>query len=167
MFLMKAGILPVGSKLALLLAAISAADVMLSSAVPQINDPARGSGRQAAGSNAPSAALCIPLSVFVIPNSPGEGKDPFFPVSTRRAPPEAIKTNTQPVISFDLQLKGISGPADHRLAIVNNRTLQAGEESEVTTATGRVRVRCLDIKTESVVVQIGSERRELRLRPGI
>ena len=167
MLLMKTGILRDTSKLALLLAGICAAGTLASSAVPQVNGPAPGASRPPAGSNAQSAALCIPLSVFLIPNSPSEGKDPFFPLSTRRAPAEPIKTNSQPTISFDLQLKGISGPANRRLAIVNNRTLQVGEESDVTTSTGRVRIRCLDIKTESVVVQVGSERRELRLRPGI
>jgi hypothetical protein len=165
--LMKLSNFPSGMKTAPLLAAMCGLGLLVPSVVAQINDSSRGAGRVAAGSTGPSATLTIPLSVFVIPDSAKEGKDPFFPLSTRRAPPEVIETNSQPIVSFDLHLKGISGPTDSRLAIVNNRTLQAGEEAEVTTSNGRVRIRCLDIKRESVVIQIGPERRELRLRPGI
>src|SRR4051812_1841596 len=62
-------------------------------------------------------------SVFV--NSPAFGKDPFFPKSTRHMGP--IGTNTAieipTTVSF-LTLKGISGSKLHRLAIINNKTLE-------------------------------------------
>ena len=125
--------------------------------------------RKAAVTNAAPATIAIPLSVFVIPTSSAEGRDPFFPNSTHFiAPVLAPKTTNAPVvIQVELSLKGISGPADHRLAIINNKTFQAGEEGEVTASGGKVRIRCLEIKEDAVEVQVGSERRELRLRSGI
>jgi hypothetical protein len=56
---------------------------------------------------------------------------------------------------------------EHRLALINNHTFEAGEEAEVTTITGRILVRCLQIREESVLIQVGPERRELRMRAGI
>ena len=121
-------------------------------------------------SPAPTNALPeIPQSVFIIPASPQEGKDPFFPRSTRIYASVVVKTNPQPSSSagsVELKLNGISGTADHRLAIINNRTFEANEEATVSTTLGTVRIRCLEIKPDSVLVQIGGEQRVLRLRPG-
>jgi hypothetical protein len=108
-------------------------------------------------------------SVFVVPTKPGEGKDPFFPKSTRLFPDISPKTVAAPARTarVELHLKGISGMPGHRLAIINNRTIAAGEETDVSTVKGPVRIHCLDINADSALVQIGDEKRELRLRPGI
>ncbi len=108
----------------------------------------------------------IPQSVFVAPTAEKEGKDPFFPDSTPQvASPTASKTpdNSSAV---ELVLQGISGPADKRMAVINNKNFGAGEEVMVPTPTGSVRIHCIEIRTNSVVVEIGSQRRELRLRRG-
>ena len=78
-----------------------------------------------------------------------------------------IPTNqiAAPIVA-DLRLNGISGPPDHRLAIINNKTFDAGEEAEVNTNAGRLRIRCIEIQPDAVIIQIGGERRVLRLRPG-
>lgn len=104
-----------------------------------------------------------------MPHSPQEGRDPFFPKSMRpyinTTPIVAGPTNAAPVhMDVDLKFKGRSGTAEHPLAIVNNHTFEAGEEAEVLANGQRVRVRCLEIRTDSVVMQIGPERRELRLK---
>jgi len=111
----------------------------------------------------------IPKSVFVVPRSPKEGCDPFFPHSTRFAGPTVAnpKTRTnQPPAVVELTLKGISGTRERPLAIINNQTFAAGEENDVVTGTRRVRVRCVQInaEAETVIIEIGNERRELRLR---
>jgi hypothetical protein len=61
----------------------------------------------------------------------------------------------------ELELKGISGTADHRLAIINNRTFELGEEGTVLSNVGRVRLKCLEITTNSVRVNINGQDRIL------
>lgn len=121
-----------------------------------------------APTNALPAQLEIPKSVFLIPTTPQEGKDPFFPLSRRLFASVVVRTNLQPAVvaTVELKLNGVSGTADHRLAIINNRTFEANEESLVSTASGPVRIRCLEIKSDSVLVQVGGEQRILRLRAG-
>jgi hypothetical protein len=53
------------------------------------------------------------------------------------------------------------------LAIINNTTFTTGEENDVITTAGRMRVRCVAINMVhgTVLVQVGGERRELRLQP--
>jgi hypothetical protein len=107
------------------------------------------------------------LSVFILPHGPTEGRDPFYPKSTRPYTSGApvIVSNAAPVIaSAELKLKALSGANDRRLALVNNHTFEAGEEAEVSTSAGRMRVRCIEIRPDSVLMQIGPERRELRLK---
>jgi hypothetical protein len=109
----------------------------------------------------------IPKSVFIIPTTPQEGKDPFFPSSMRLFSSAVVKTNVQPTTRpVELHLNGISGTADHRLAIINNQTFEINEEGEVPTHPGRTRIRCLEIKPDSVLIQVGGEQRVLHLRPG-
>ena len=122
-----------------------------------------------APTNALPAQLEIPKSVFIIPATPQEGKDPFFPLSMRLFTTTVVRTNLQPTVAVpvvELKLNGISGTADHRLAIINNRTFEANEEGVVSTTSGPVRIRCLEIKDDSVLVQVGGEQRVLHLRPG-
>src|SRR5260370_39844175 len=63
-------------------------------------------------------------------------------------------------------LTGISGPKDHRLAMINNQTLGAGESVTLKLAGSPVKLRCLEIRDKSVIVALDgrAERRELRLR---
>lgn len=137
------------------------------SAQPQTNLKAAASAPSAGSSNFPLVESPIPPSIFVMPSGPPEGKDPFFPHSTRPYSTRMIPTNqiAAPIVA-DLRLNGISGPPDHRLAIINNKTFDAGEEAEVNTNAGRLRIRCIEIQPDAVIIQIGGERRVLRLRPG-
>jgi hypothetical protein len=128
----------------------------------------------ASSSPVPTNALLvlpeIPQSAFVIPTNPQEGKDPFFPRSTRLFASVVVKTNLQTttaVATVELHLNGISGTADHRLAIINNQTFETNEEGDVPTNLGRAHIRCLEIKADSVLIQVGGEQRILRLRSGL
>lgn len=129
----------------------------------------RASGNVKATTNASPAQAPIPKSVFVIPSSPQQGRDPFFPLSTRlrRTVPVPVVTTQHPVVAVPLELKGISGVVGHRLAIINNRNFAEGEEGEVTTDAGRVRVRCKNIGSDSVQVLVNGVERTLRFRPGL
>jgi hypothetical protein len=102
----------------------------------------------------------VPRSVFVVPTNSVEGRDPFFP--NRLAGASSTK---HPVSKIPpLILNGISGTPEHRLVMINGRTMAEGEEPEVPTSAGRVRVRCIKIKADSVLVEVNGEPQELRLR---
>src|ERR1019366_9551834 len=123
------------------------------------------SGLAPAATNALPLMPQIPQSLFIIPTTPPEGKDPFFPGSTRIFNDVVVTTKLQPpVVVWELKLNGMSGPADHRLSIINNHTFETGEEGEVVSNVGRSRIICKDIKADSVRVLISGEERILRLR---
>jgi hypothetical protein len=107
-----------------------------------------------------------PVSVFTLPRSLNDGRDPFFPNSTRVVAANRPIEKKAPGPAT-LELKGISGTSDQPLAIINNRTLAVGEEQDVNTAEGRVRVLCLAIEGTKVRVKVQGETRELMLRKGI
>lgn len=105
-------------------------------------------GKAAATNSAPEE-LAIPLSVFNLTN--GVAKDPFFPNSVRHPVQAQVAA---PTFSRDaIILKGLSGSAGERLALINNRTLAAGEEAEITTSAGKVKIRLLEIKESSVLIR--------------
>jgi hypothetical protein len=95
-------------------------------------------------------------STFILPSNPGEGHDPFFPDSLR--PYESAMVNNHTAEITSLIFKGISGPPDHRLVIINNHTFAAGDEEDVITPQGRIHVRCVEIKADSVIVESGGQR---------
>jgi len=113
--------------------------------------------------------VAAPQAKFIQPKDKTEGRDPFFPRSTYpylRDSPLIVQTNVvaPPTVNADLKLKGISGLPPRRLAVINNHTFEAGEEAEIITTTGRMTIRCLEINENSATVQIGPERRVLRMR---
>jgi hypothetical protein len=109
----------------------------------------------------------IPQSIFVVPKNAEEGRDPFFPTSDRLWRVTTVKLPPRPnTPAVSLVLNGLSGTADHRLAMINGRTFAEGESNEVTTAGTRVLIRCIEIKESSVVIEVGGARRELSLRSG-
>jgi hypothetical protein len=110
------------------------------------------------------ATNSFPRSAFEIPKQPEQGRDPFFPRSTRlRAAPVIVPPD--PVAPLQLKLQGISGTPDNRLAIINGRTMAAGETAEFSSTSGKVKVRCFEVRASSCVVEIGTERQELPLPP--
>jgi len=129
--------------------------------------PTDSAAPQKRGSNASSAEPEIPASIFVLPDQPKDGRDPFFPNSRR---PYAntithVSTNTPNVQPSKLILNGKS----KNLVMVNGRTFSEGEEGDVSTDTGRRHIRCVKIKEDSVIVEIlengtAIDRQELRSR---
>jgi hypothetical protein len=125
--------------------------------------PAKPGNAAAAGSAVPAEPV-YPKAVFDL--TVKGIKDPFFPHSVRQA---IVTPTTAPAISPSaFVLKGFSGPLDQRLAIINNRTLAAGEDAEVTTASGKIKIHCLAIKENSVLIRVEKQPDpiELRLRSG-
>lgn len=117
--------------------------------------------------NSAPAEVVVHKSVFE--DDLKSGKDPFFPKSTRRAP-KTVAPDTKAVAPvIQLALKGISGPASRRFALINNQPLAAGEEGYVRVPGGQIKVHCWEIRDDSVVVSVEgeTEKRELRLREGL
>ena len=106
----------------------------------------------------------VAVSKFTIPTSIAEGRDPFFPNSTRLSTTVvSTSPNGKRPAPVSLVLQGISG----KFALINGRTLEVNEEADVTTAGGKIRVRCLNINEDVVVIEADGARQELRLRPGL
>jgi hypothetical protein len=112
----------------------------------------------------------IPQSVFVVPANLNQGRNPFFPHSTRgMMQQQAPVKPTQPVADVsELILNGIvpSGPV--RTAMINGRTFEEGEEGAVTLRDGqKLPVKVDQIKEDSVMVTVRGQHRELHLRRGL
>lgn len=112
-------------------------------------------GQSTVSTNAAPATIA---SVFIMPNSPQEGRDPFYPESTRPYI-TAVAHKTMPVV--DLVIHGFSGTTDDRTVIINNHSFGAGDEGDVITPGGRAHLRCLTISSNSVVIECDHQRRTL------
>jgi len=108
----------------------------------------------------------IPKSVFIIPTSPAEGRDPFFPNSTRAPgsvqPEKQAHTDSGPSLFI---LNGVNLLPGNRTAMINGRTIAEGETAQIPTANGDVSVHLLEFKNNNVVViQFGTQTQELHMR---
>lgn len=126
-----------------------------------------------AGASAPAATNStvlpeIPRSVFAIPSSPKEGRNPFFPqAAVQPAPAPAKPEKTSSVETSSFVLNGITSPPK-RTAIINNRTFERGESGEVKLGNGsKILIKCVDIRNDSAVIEVDGQQRELRLRFGV
>ena len=106
----------------------------------------------------------IPQSVFTVAGP--KVRDPFFPNSTRI---KTVITAAPQISSSMFELKAITGPPGARLAIINNRTVANGEDAEVTTPLGKLRIHCLEIRESSVLIRssLSPDPIELRFRKGM
>ena len=89
---------------------------------------------------------------------------------------EALNTSQEPANTAasknekrgELELKQITGSRQRRQAMINGQALSAGETATFHLASGRVKVRCVEIRERSVLVLVAGEKqsRELRLTDG-
>lgn len=124
--------------------------VMLAAAVPVMADPV-----------APVvAAQQVPRSIFNIPANMKEGRDPFFPSSLYPYASAPVPGKTGGDLS-SLVMQGVSGVPPHRLVIINNVTFGAGDDAEVRTPDGRVRIHCVEITADSAVIEANGHEQTL------
>lgn len=100
-------------------------------------------------------------SVFTIPTNPGEGRDPFFPDSTRIYELVAAASAPRVVEVTTLTVKGYSIINGRPMVIINNHSFMANDEGDVLTPGGRVHVRCLVIRPSLAIVEANGQRRDL------
>ena len=89
------------------------------------------------------------------------------PVSNEPPPPAFNGAPTFPPPQYsDLYLKGISGSANARYAMINNQTLGIGESGKIKVGDSVVKVKCVEITEDSAIVMVDgtNEKRELRLK---
>lgn len=99
-------------------------------------------------------------------------RDPFFPASTRLEPKSATAAAAAPAAvhkapaELVLVLNGIMGKAGQRIALINGRTFETGDEVVIRTTNGQTRVKCLEIEPQSVTVTVNGnpEARKLFLK---
>jgi len=102
-------------------------------------------------------------SVFVLPTNPREGRDPFYPSSSRPYQAAVLPVAAATSVNLDsLSLQGISGLPPNRLAIINKHTFAQGDHAEVSTSQGRIHIHCLEIDANSAVIEVNGQRHELR-----
>ena len=103
-------------------------------------------------------------STFIVPAGTKDGRDPFFPESTRafEVMMAASQTNRTAEIT-SLKVPGISGISGSLLAIINNHTFAVGDEGDVMTPSGRVHLKCLQIAPTYVVVEVNGQNHRINL----
>lgn len=129
-----------------LLVALAAAGVPLAFGEPPKAEPAK---------TAPAR------SVFVMPASPREGRDPFFPESPR--PYEDSVTITNRTDASVITVKGLSIEHGRAMVIINNHTFAVGDEGDVLTGGGHVHLRLMEVRTDAAVIEINGSRREISI----
>ena len=98
--------------------------------------------------------LEIPQSVFAYPNNALEGRDPFFPGSTRVYGTNPDNQNRSASLS-DLTLKSILGTPPRVFAIINTHTFAVGDNGDVTLKDGRrLHIHCVDINPKARTVTV-------------
>jgi hypothetical protein len=113
------------------------------------------------------AASVVNRSVFTMPTNVREGRDPFFPESTRvydamMAANQTKQASPAAEIS-SLKVPGISGTPGHLLAIINNHTFAAGEEGDVLTPSGQIHIVCVEIRPSLVIVKVNGQFHQLKV----
>jgi len=101
-----------------------------------------------------------PHSTFVMPGSPSEGHDPFFPESTR--PYAEVAASTKPTIdSTAFTIKGMSIENGRPMIIINNHTFAQGDEGDVLIPNGRAHIHVIEIHGTTVTIEANGLRRDL------
>lgn len=110
-----------------------------------------------------AAANPAPRSVFVMPSGPREGRDPFFPESSRPYEDATPAKSTQVPVANLFMVKGMSIENGHAMVIINNHTFAVGDEDDVMTPAGRVHLHLIEIRDGIVEIEANGTRRELSI----
>lgn len=126
------------------------------------------SAAPAAGKPAPAKPAEMPKSIFIYPTNPSQGRDPFFPDSTRPYRKDSPTPAAAPIAAGALELKSILNSGTQVLAIINNHAFAPGDKGEVLTSDGRrlhIKLLAIKLKTKSAVVQVDGQNIDLFLPP--
>jgi hypothetical protein len=108
----------------------------------------------------------VPRSVFNLPANPKQGRDPFFPSSFRPYESDVVPSANATSDLSSLAIQGVSGAPPHQLVIINNVTFAAGDDAEVRTPEGRIRIHCVGINGTSAVIEVNGHIQTLHYGEG-
>jgi len=103
-------------------------------------------------------------STFVLPKTPDEGRDPFFPNATSVYPTTGSPVKV--VVDSGVNLLRLDGILGSSLAQINSVTFSVGETEEVKTTSGTVSVRLVEIHAadNTAVIEANGQRRVLSFK---
>lgn len=117
--------------------------------------------------NAPAAIVKTntpvlpPKSAFSQPTAPRDGRDPFFPDSTRVFDSNVTVAHATETVTT-LTIKGFSIVRGRPMVIINNHSFMVGDEGDVLGVGGsRAHIHCLEINSGTVIVDLNGARHEL------
>jgi hypothetical protein len=76
---------------------------------------------------------------------------------------DAFVVGQLPTVWESASLKGISGATQRRYALINYKTVETGEQFSLNADGSPVQMHCDEVRNGSVVITVGSERKELFL----
>jgi hypothetical protein len=120
-------------------------------------------GQTAKKPAAPEVKPAPVRSVFILPTHSSDGRDPFFPESGRVYQAMASENSTHSVEISTLAVKGFYRDAKSAFVIINNHTFAVGDEGDVLTPGGRVHIRCMEIRSAVVIIDVNGSKHELLL----
>ena len=114
-----------------------------------------------AGKPAPALRPGQVRSTFTMPTKFAEGRDPFYPESTRVFQALMAETSSRTVEISSLVVKGYYRDAKGAFVIINNHTFTVGDEGDVLTAAGRIHLKCVDVLPNAVVIEFNGSLHQL------
>jgi hypothetical protein len=114
------------------------------------------------GQPATTAPAKPPASEFVMPAGPQDGRDPFFPESTRPYEGAVVAKPHAPVVETNIfTITGLSFEHGHEMVIINNHTFAPGDEGDVLSSGGRVHLKLIEIRAGAAVIEANGTRSEV------
>lgn len=115
----------------------------------------------AKGAATKGVAAPPPRAAFLQPASNRDGRDPFYPESTRPFEASAAASAPHAVEVTTLTVKGFSIVRGRPMVIINNHSFMVGDEGDVIGIGGRAHLRCVAIRSDTVVVEVNGARHEI------
>lgn len=116
--------------------------------------------------SAPAAKPAPTRSTFTMPKQFSEGRDPFFPESTRVFQAVMLESPTRSKVEVSsLSVKGYYRDAKSAYVIINNHTFTVGDEGDVPTTGGRIHIKCVDVLPNAVVIEFNGSMHQLPINP--
>lgn len=138
-------------------------------APPTATPPKAASATVANSAAATPAGTNNPVNIYAsvfeeLP--PAKGKDPFYPYSHRRDPKIVAPVKTGAPVAPELVLKGFIGGGEQSQVVINNQIFAVNDEREVRVPNSDtpIKVKCLDIGTDDVLIQVEGEAAPERLK---
>ncbi len=105
-------------------------------------------------------------STFTMPKQISEGRDPFYPESTRVFQAVMLESpNRSKIEVSSLSVKGYYRDAKGAYVIINNHTFTVGDEGDVLTTGGRIHLKCVDVLANAVVIEFNGSMHQLPINP--